>query len=129
VRGPHDVYGVMAVNPGRWYCTVFALASPVPAADAALPSLMDALLCKSDFNAARTLRLEARAILVPRASGSQFAIRVSSGRGCSDQHPLHRFIQLQRRERLAMAALHLRPQFCMGAQLQLLYSAFRLPRR
>jgi len=122
------MYGVMAVNPAAG----IAPSSPWP-----LPFLLLMLLCLRSWMLSfanristllETLRLEARAILVPRASGSQFAIRRFLGPWLQrHQHPLHRFIQLQREERLAMAALHLRPQILYGAQLQLLYSAFRLP--
>src|SRR6266436_3758623 len=123
------MYGVMAVNPGRWYCTVFALASPVPAADAALPSLMDALLCKSDFNAARNSSPgSSRNTCATRVREASSRSGVSSGRGCSDTS-IHctTSSSCNARERLAMAALHLRPQILYGAQLQLLYGAFRLP--
>src|SRR5258708_16228929 len=123
------MYGVMAVNPGRWYCTVFALASPVPAADVALPSLMDALLCKSDFKATRnSSRGSSRNTCAARVREASSRSGASSGRGRSDTS-IHctTSSSCNARERLATTALHLRPQILYGAQLQLLYSAFRLP--
>src|SRR5216684_7683728 len=90
---------------------------------------MDALLCKSDFNAARnSSRGSSRNTCATRVREASSRSGVSSGRGRSDTS-IHCTTSstCNARERLAMAALHLRPQILYGAQLQLLYSAFRLP--
>src|SRR5258708_27101501 len=90
---------------------------------------MDALLCKSDFNATRnSSRGSSRNTCATRVRAASSRSGASSGRGRSDTS-IHctTSSNCKARERLAMAALHLRPQILYGAQLQLLYSAFRLP--
>src|SRR5258708_10999785 len=90
---------------------------------------MDALLCKSDFKATRnSSRGRSRNACATRVREASSRSGVSSGCGRSDTS-IHctTSSNCKARERLAMAALHLRPQILYGAQLQLLYSAFRLP--
>src|SRR5260370_26376489 len=90
---------------------------------------MDALLCKSDFNATRnSSRGSSRNTCATRARDASSRSGDSSGRGGSDTS-IHctTSSSCKARERLATTALHLRPQILYGAQLQLLYSAFRFP--
>src|SRR6266446_2131554 len=90
---------------------------------------MDALLCKSDFSLARnSSRGRSRNTCATRVSEANSRSGAFSGRGCSDTSiACTTSSSCKARERLTMAALHLRPQILHRSQLQLLYSSFRLP--
>src|SRR5947209_2913834 len=106
-----------------------ACASPVPVfAAAAVLSLIDALLCKSDFNAARnSSRGRSRNSRATRTSEANCRSGAFSGRGCSDTSiACTTSSSCKARGRLGMAALHLLPQILHRSQLQLFYSSFRL---
>src|SRR5260370_31883545 len=91
---------------------------------------MDALLCKSDFNAARnSSRGRSRNSWATRISDVNSRSGAFAGRGRSDTSiACSTSSNCTARERLAIAALHLRPQILPRAQLQLLHSSFRLPK-
>src|SRR2546430_12752445 len=90
---------------------------------------MDALLCRSDFNAARTSARGRSRIPGPtRTSDANCRSGAFSGRGCSDTSiACTTSSSCKARGRLGMAAPHLRPQILHRSQLQLFYSSFRLP--
>src|SRR5438477_6731986 len=92
-------------------------------------SLMDALLCKSDFNATRnSSRGRSRNSRATRTSEANCRSGAFSGRGCSDTSiACTTSSSCKARGRLGMAAPHLRPQILHRSQLQLFYSSFRLP--
>src|SRR5207248_3043711 len=96
---------------------------------AAMRSLMDALLCKSDFNAARnSSRGRSRNSRAKRTSEANCRSGAFSGRGCSDTSTACTTSPSRKSTgRLGIAALHLLPQILHRAQLQLFYSSFRLP--
>src|SRR6266480_1397965 len=89
---------------------------------------MVALLCKSDLRVARNAwRGSSRNTCATRIRGARLRSGASSGRGRSDTSiACTTSSSCKARERLAIAALHLRPQILHRAQLQLLYSSFRL---
>src|SRR5438876_9251398 len=107
-----------------------ACASPIPVFAAAVLSLIDALLCRSDFNAARnSSRGRSHNSRATRTSEANCRSGAFSGRGCSDTSiACTASSSCKARGRLGMAALHLRPQILHRAQLQLFYSSFRLPK-
>src|SRR6267143_6674262 len=90
---------------------------------------MDALLCKSDFNAARnSSRGKSHNACATRTRGTRSRSGASSGRGRSDTSiACTTSSNCIARERLAMAALHLRPQILHRSQLQLLDGPFSFP--
>src|SRR5260370_4026414 len=83
---------------------------------------MVALLCKSDFSAARnSSRGRSRNTCATRAREANSRSVASSGRGRSDTSiACTTSSNCMARERLATATLHLRPQILHRAQLQLL---------
>src|SRR6266436_1412819 len=85
--------------------------------------------CKSDLSAARnSLRGSSRNAWATRTSAVSSRSGAFSGRGCSDTSiACTASSSCTARERLAMAALHLRPQILHRAQLQLLDGPRRLP--
>src|SRR3989475_13275798 len=90
---------------------------------------MVALLCKSDMSVARnSWRGSSRNTCATRIRGARLRSGASSGRGRSDTSiACTTSSSCTARERLAMAALHLRPQMLHRAQLQLLDGPGSLP--